>query len=128
MGRPRIATAIHELKGTGRKHPERMRERENEPMPTGPLGAAPAHFDDDEVAMWAEISGILPYGVAGDSDRLIVEMLCRVMLQLRDTPRGQLDPPLLGKFQSLVGALGMTPADRSKVKAMKAPVQNAFAA
>ena len=41
MARPRKPTNILKLTGSAKKHPDRMRERENEPEEKDPIGKAP---------------------------------------------------------------------------------------
>jgi hypothetical protein len=118
MARPRTATAILQLKGSYKKHPER--KRKNEPIPTGPLGDPPKFLSKGEKAAWLDLASIIPPGVLMNSDRWAVEIAVRIMAKVRD-PKGGIG----GKFGASVGEvaqmngllsrMGMTPADRSKV-------------
>ena len=118
MGRNRTATAILELKGSFKKHPERARP--DEPKPTGPLGDPPKFLSKSEKEAWLDLASIIAPGVLMNSDRWAVEIACRIMAKIRD-PKGGIG----GKFGASVGEvaqmngllsrMGMTPADRSKV-------------
>jgi hypothetical protein len=119
MGRNRKPKAIAERDGSFEKHPERRANYENEPKPTGPLGAAPKEFDPDGftgsrlLAIWNEIIAAAPPGVLTSADRLHVEMTCRIIYRIRhQTPKS-------GDFNSLrefLSKMAMNPADRPKIQ------------
>ncbi|MES9844598.1 MAG: hypothetical protein ABW131_08120, partial [Candidatus Sedimenticola sp. 6PFRAG5] len=56
----------------------------------------------------------LPVGVAFDSDRWVVEVTVRLMVELRNA--GSLSAAKLSRLETLLARLGLTPADRSKVQ------------
>jgi hypothetical protein len=119
MGRPRKPTALHELNGTWDKHPERRRARQHEPKPTGPLGGPPAAFLDQFsetsrslLAIWNELIHMAPPGVLTSADRFHVELTCRLMHRVRTE---QATAGEYSRLDSLLGKMGMNPADRSKV-------------
>ncbi len=111
MGRPRKPTATLEASGAFIKDPQRRRPAE--PIPSGELGAPPISLDREEVAMWHEMAGILPPGVAKNSDRPTFELLVCLMVGFRHR---RLTGTELGQLIALQGRFGMTPADRSKVR------------
>jgi hypothetical protein len=113
MSRPRKPTATLEQTGAFVKHPERKRERAAEPIPSGPLGEPPIHLSPDERAIWFELSEIVPPSVAKNSDRFAVEMLVSLMASFRSR-RASVGE--IAQLSSLLGRMGMTPADRSRVK------------
>jgi hypothetical protein len=119
MGRRRKTEAEHELNGTFEKHPERKAAYKNAPRPKGPLGDPPACFDPDGytgsklIAIWHEVVSQAPSGVLTSSDRLHVEMTCRLIYKIRH------QSPKSGDFAKLEAALGkmaMNPSDRPKVQ------------
>jgi len=124
MGRPRKPTAILDAKGSFIHDPQRARP--NEPKPSGELGSPPKHLSRAEKKVWKEIAKRLAPGVAFACDRDAFEMLVRLTCWMRygrvvaDVP-----VPMTGSDRntliSLWGRFGMTPADRSKVSAEKAP-------
>ena|ERR1039458_1903241 len=121
MGRPRKPTAVHELNGSFDKHPERKAERALEPKPEGPLGAPPSCFDPGDytgkrlLAIWNEIVLQCPPGVLSLSDRMHVELACRLMHRIRTSTAKSGD---YSRLDALLGKMGMNPADRSKVNIM----------
>ena len=55
-GRKRTPTSVLNLRGSFDKHPERAREREDEPkLPLG-VGEPPEHFDAGQVEAWDELA------------------------------------------------------------------------
>jgi hypothetical protein len=53
MSRPRTPTAVLELRGAFKEHPERARERAGEPRPTEPLGEPPKRLKPaDAMPKW----------------------------------------------------------------------------
>lgn len=126
MARPRKATNILELNGAFRHDPKRGRERENEPVPLAEIGPCPVTLDPDEVVVWEDMVSRMPYGVLGDCDRDHLEVVVRLMAYTRRVPVEEWEAAKIARLDAMLGKLGMNPADRSKVKAEKAPPKNAF--
>jgi hypothetical protein len=127
MARPRKPTTVLELTGAYRKDPQRRADRANEPESLGPIGAAPLHFSEELKAIWNELVALASPGVLTVSDRLTVEVTCRMVLRVRreDSAWGSADVNVLMRCLSL---MGMTPTDRSKVSVpKKLEAQNTFA-
>jgi hypothetical protein len=109
---------MHELSGSFEKHPERKRKRKNEPKPKGVIGDAPASFNPDlsvgreMIQIWDEIVQQAPPGVLTFSDRMHVEVLCRLLYKIRHNLAKSGD---YARAESLLGKMGMNPSDRSKV-------------
>jgi phage terminase small subunit len=123
MARPRTPTQILELKGAFKKNPQRKRDAE--PVPTGPVGDPPVHFDETHIAAWHELVAMIPSGVLTNADRLIVELTCTLIVSVRTLHTERGDKALL---KSCLATLGMTPADRSKISVPKqAEEQDEFA-
>ncbi|HLH36011.1 MAG TPA: hypothetical protein VKX41_15165 [Alloacidobacterium sp.] len=126
-GRPRKPTALHELSGTFDRHPERKKERANEPKPDGPLGPPPASFLSEYsptakalLQIWNELVEQVPPGVLTSADRWHVELACRLMYRVRNDRAKAGD---YSRLDVLLGKMGMNPADRSKVNVVPtAPV------
>jgi hypothetical protein len=116
MGRPRKPQALHEMNGTFEKHPERRRA--NEPKPEGPIGPPPPSFNPDlsfgreHIALWHEVVSQVPPGVLTSSDRMHVEIICRLMYRVRHqiAKAGE-----FARLESMLAKMGMNPSDRSKV-------------
>jgi hypothetical protein len=121
MARNRKPTSILEGNGAFDHDPARRRERANEPQCTGPLGPAPETFDPLQLAAWNEIVSIAPEGVLFNADRILVEMLARLVARDRN-PESY---PLTAAERSLVlralGKLGLTPSDRAGMNVPQAP-------
>lgn len=126
MARPRKPSNVLELNGAFKRNPARGKARENEPVPNGEIGDPPDHMSANVAACWREIVGFARPGVLCRADRLIVEHAVRILATLRaEQWRG--NPALLSRFEVVLGKLGMSPADRSKVSIFKANGANPYA-
>ncbi len=132
MARPKTPTNVLQLKGSYKKNPNRKPEAGTEPELKAGVGSPPEYLEDDVKAVWHEIVSLACDGVLGDSDRLILELAATLMAEFRRGGRDEQGRPLftdarLSRLQAALGQLGMTPADRSKVKVpQKAPPTNPF--
>ncbi len=118
MARPRTPTAVLESRGAFVKHPERKRQREGEPEPSGPMSQPPSHLSAAEKKVWNELAGKLAPGVAGNSDETAFEVLVCLVANYRKRNRLGL-PCVVGELSAmnqLFGRFAMTPVDRGKVK------------
>jgi hypothetical protein len=119
MGRNRKPKAIAERDGSFEAHPERKANYLNEPKPDGPLGAPPPSFKPDEytgsrlLSIWNEIVSQAPPGVLTSSDRLHVEMTCRLILRVRTGAAKSGD---FNSIKEFLGKMAMNPADRPKIQ------------
>lgn len=111
MPRPRKPTQLHALQGTLRAT---HRDRAGEPIITDPLGPAPADWPTALQAIWAELAEAIPTGVATRADRLIVEVACRLIREIRDPVR-PVSPAMAAQVRACLSSFGLTPADRSRV-------------
>jgi len=114
MARNKTPTTVLETRGAGKKHPERMREREGEPQPAGAIGRPPDSLNETERAIWSEVASTLPEGVLGDTDRIAMERLCRLICQARYDP-DNFTSAREKDLISYLGRFGMTPSDRAKI-------------
>ncbi len=105
--------------------------RAYEPNPNGPLGEAPEWMSDSEKQAWYELVSITPDGVLMKADRWVMEIGARLMAKAREPGDcagiGRLSVAGLAQLAIIVGKLGLTPADRARVSAVKAEKKNAFA-
>lgn len=128
-GRPRKPTELHVISGAAAKHPDRMRDRENEPVSEGvDLRDAPApeHLPEALASIWEEVAGLLHARVASAADLIALEALVRLVGVMRS---GQAVAADYARLQAYLGEFGMTPASRSKVAQSKAPeAKRGFAA
>lgn len=107
-GRPRKPTHLHKLEGTRTRT-----NRRHEPEPTGPLGDPPSCLPAAAAAAWREIAEALSPGVAGNSDRIAVEIVARLLARLRSADG--ITAAELSCLHRGLASLGMTPTARSKV-------------
>ena len=114
MARPRKPTADLELSGAFTKDPKRRESRRNEPPPNGPIGEAPNYFDDNQRDLWNEVVELVPPAVLAKSDRIVVELIARLLQKLRE---GMIKGAELNILVTCLSRLGLTPADRSRVSA-----------
>ncbi len=117
-GRPRKTKAEMLLTGADEKHPERMADRGDTPKPKGPLGDPPASFNPQSpsgsalIEIWHELVAQVPAGVLTLSDRMHVELTCRLMLRVRSTQAKSGD---YSRLDAMLGKIACNPADRKKV-------------
>jgi len=86
----------------------------NEPKSTEPVGDAPPAFNKTKKAIWTEIVSLVPSGVLQRSDRIVVELICYLLHELRT---GKATVASIAQLRMALASLGMTPADRSRVSA-----------
>jgi hypothetical protein len=103
----------HAGKRSPRKHKPTRRRAEAVRVYTGPLGAPPDHFDKKEIAIWDELADLAPEGVVEACDRWAFELLVCLMAKFR---RGYAKSGETTQIANLLARLGMTPADRDRVK------------
>lgn len=149
MARPRKPTALLELSGAFREHPNR--KRPNEPVDSRNLGDPPGRLASDAVPFWAEIADMVTGGILTYRDRWAVELAARLMEKAVRVPsaeamlevirtselspaearalviRESISSSELSVLRSLLAALGMTPADRSKLSVPTEKPKNKFA-
>ena len=111
----RKPTALLEASGAFIHNPQRRRDRENEPVPTSPLGDPPETMSAVQKRMWIEFAAEIPPGVAFNSDRALLEMAVRLRSKLRS---GKASGGEYACLITCIREMGMTPVSRSKVKAV----------
>lgn len=116
MARPRTPTNVLELRGAYVKNPQRKRKAE--PKPTAGIGLF-SEGPTDLAAIWNEVVAQTVPGVMTVSDRLALELVCRLLAEIRQHP-GELSVGKVTALCNLLGRFGLTPADRSKVAAPEA--------
>jgi hypothetical protein len=110
MARPRKPTKLLELSGAFDKNPNRARP--DEPQDGRPLGDPPSRLPADVVPYWRELEQMVVGGVLTFRDRWAVELAARLMFK---AVSGEIGSAELSMLRSLLGSIGMTPADRSKL-------------
>lgn len=115
MPRARKPTAVLQFTGAYKKDPNRAESRKDEPKPSGGIGEPPAHLSDEQKKLWFELVGQSLPGVLSNADRTILELTVRALEQIRIV----YDPKIGPQLNQYLQQLGMTPAARSKVQAVK---------
>jgi phage terminase small subunit len=114
MARPRTATSLLLIRNSFKKHPERLKEREQEPMPTADIGEPPKYLTKAQQNIWNEFVAIIPPGVVRNTDRPWMGMAVRLMHRER---KGMLPAQERAQLMSLLSRMGMNPSDRARLKA-----------
>lgn len=117
-----VPTAIKEARGSYKNHPERRNE--NEMQPLGGIGPAPDHAGA-YAETWDEIVKAMPPGVLGNTDRIAIEMLCKLVVKMRFDFE-HMNAAEMTRLETLLARFGMTPADRTKITVPKGEKKNPF--
>ena len=118
MPRPRKPTVVLVKNGAFKHDPKRATARTNEPEADGDIGEPPAHLTPAERLCWMEIVGLCYEGTLGSGDRLVIEHGARTLNALRSLETYD-DTKLMVRLEMILGKLGLTPADRSRVSGRK---------
>lgn len=122
MALTRVPTAIKEARGSFKNHPERRPD--GEMMPLGGIGPAPLSLTV-EAEIWDEVVGLMPPGVLGNTDRLALETMCKLIFKMR-YDFDNMTAAQLGKLETFLARFGMTPCDRTKIIVPKGKPSNSF--
>jgi hypothetical protein len=114
MPRPRKPTQLLVVEGTLR--PGRHAERAHGPIVDAPLGGPPSDWKLAGKALGNRECN--PAGVATKSDRLILEVVCRLVANMREEPE-KFSSAMAVQLRCCLATLGMTPADRSRVSVVR---------
>ena len=87
---------------------------ENEPRVDEPLGDPPADWPAKGKVLWHEIANQVPAGVATKADRIVFEVLIRLVAEVRADPAA-ITPALASQIRACAGCFGLTPADRARL-------------
>lgn len=109
MGRNRKPTWLLEASGAFQHEPGRRRARQGEPAVVGGLGSPHESLNEQERALWVEISSTLPSGSAGRADRAAFEQLVKLAALARAGEATIMERRLL---QAYLSKFGMLPACR----------------
>jgi phage terminase small subunit len=123
MGAPRKPSALKAIQGTDKQNPERTNK--NEPVPVRGIGPNHSSLDEYEAAIWDEVVGISYAGVLGEADRIALEMMCRLIAEMR-LDFVEMTAAKITQLSQLLGRFGMTPSDRTKIVIPKGKAQNPF--
>lgn len=123
MGAPKKPSALKAVQGTDQKNKDRMNA--NEPIPTRGIGPAHTSLTEFERKIWDEVVGIQYAGVLGEADRIALEMMCRLIAEMR-LDFVEMTAAKITQLSQLIGRFGMTPSDRTKIVVPKQEKSNPF--
>lgn len=115
--------ALRDLQGTSDDHPGR--QNPDQPMPSRGIGPAHETLTEYQQAIWDEVVSISYRGVLGEADRIALEMMCRLIAEMRNS-FDQMTAAKITQLSALIGRFGMTPSDRTKIVIPKSKNKNAF--
>lgn len=122
MARPRTATNVLQLRGAFKKDPQRARQD----VKTGrDVGAAPSKQQLTFPEAWDYLVRCCPRGVLDERDRVYLEIAASLFVEFRAN-FADMPAPRLARLEMMLGKLGMTPVDASRVKADTGPAKNEF--
>ena len=115
--------ALREIQGTAKDHPGR--QNKEQPVPVRGIGPNHSSLTEYESAIWDEVVGISYAGVLGEADRIALEMMCRLIAEMRLNFE-EMTAAKITQLSQLLGRFGMTPSDRTKIVIPKQENQNPF--
>jgi len=122
-GRPRTPTNVLKLGSAPKNHPERLKDRENEPVNKNPIGRPPTWLGKDERRAWRMIVKECIDGVLGEADRLAVAVASQIAAKCMMGEADHQDRTLLLRY---LGQFGMTPSERTKIAVPKEKPKSRF--
>lgn len=78
-----------------------------------PLGPPPTSWSAGQAALWREVTGAIPSRLTTRSDRLLVELACRLLAEVRAA--AEVKTATYVELRRLLGELGLTPAERLRL-------------
>ncbi len=109
MSRPRLPTAVLELRGSFLRNPNRKKARENEPLVTTALPDPPRKLPKPVKLAWQEMQ---THGFwLTSADRFFLEIAAVLMSRYRTNAQSAETSLLIG----LLGKVGFSPAERRKL-------------
>lgn len=124
MPKPRVPTNILKMRGSDKKHPDRMKLRENEPVSDKSISKPSKYLSAIEKKAFKEIVKSAIDGVLCESDTLAVEMAAQLLVKCRGllVINDEIIQPSAAErnlFFKYLGQLGMTPSERSRISIPK---------
>lgn len=125
MGAPKKPSALKAIQGTDKRNKSRINK--DEPTPERGIGQSHESLSEFEKAIWDEVVGISYAGVLGEADRIALEMMCRLIAEMRLNFE-EMTAAKITQLSQLIGRFGMTPSDRTKIVVPKGEKKNPFEA
>ena len=110
-GRPRLPQAVAKVTGAIDKNAGRFSSRSAPKVKS--LGPAPKRLTDEQREIWGEFNADFPW--LGRSDRHVVGLAVKLQHEINTNP--ECPVAVYAQMRLLLGSMGGTPVDRSKVAA-----------
>lgn len=118
-GGVRMPTSMLALTGTLAHNKGRYANRADEPDGSQPFPTDPPdHLTDHQKQCWRELVDLAHPGTLCRSDAILMEHGAMILAELR-ARRWVVGPQLLLRLEVFLSKMGMTPADRSRIRAPK---------
>ncbi len=108
----RMTRAELSFSGALKRNPGRYANRGNASTTLAPLGYAPKHLSAELKTLWRQLLKLAPAGLLTVADEFSVELAVRAIHRSRTAAMTASE---LSTLVNLLGKLGMTPADRSRL-------------
>ena len=125
MPNHRKSDNILQLTGAKRRNRKRYADRGNAPVDNRGIGRCPAFLTGSQKVAWKELVKNSPPGVLQRSDRIAVEMVARLMVQIREGDGATAATQAV--LTSMLQKLGMTPTSRNSISIPAPEPSNPFA-
>jgi len=110
---------VLKLSGAFAHNPKRLEERRDEPLDIEPLQIEPpAHLPWDVAYIWREMRPRVIKGTVDQGDVMQFEAMCRLALEMR-LLGSAMSTDRINALTRVLGSLGLTPADRSRIRVKK---------
>ena len=93
------------------------------PRHAEPLGDPPTGWTPEQRAIWHEVTNAAPPGVLTRSDRLLVELICRLTGEVRG---GNATAATFSQLRTALNECGMTPGARERLSQPADDAENEF--
>ena len=121
MGRPRTPTKILKLRGVEKVNPGRMKERDNEPENSNPIGDPPQWLSAKEQQAFTMLVSESIDGVLGEADRQLVAQAAKLLAKIMVNEHSHQENTLYNKC---LAQMGFTPSDRARLGLQEIRVAN----
>ena len=113
MVRPRTPTAVLDLSGAYKTHPERRRDKEPE-VDTNIDKTAPDYLEELEKRCWDELVRQIPAGVLSSSDLTSLEIVAKLLAEWREDSR-KMSTARIARMTNEMGKFGLNPSARASL-------------
>ena len=115
MPKPRLSYDQALARGSAQINAGRFADRKSAPPTIGVIGAPPKSLTAAEKKVWKELAATIPAGVAGESDRISVEIASRLLHQFR-TNAHTMQSSRISLLMGMLSRLGLDPQARTRLQ------------